>query len=264
MPDAFLLSLFVVILAGVVAMPRYGLRLLLAGILLGLTFNIYTNMPYRPGLGYQVSIAMLMVPVLLFAALTSGLLLTLRLTGVLPKPTNPALAPTPLDPWLAGFAMVPFAGLLMLEAGSRLAGSATPLRDHLTLLAISTGLAVVGIVRLSGLAKGATLGMALSIGLITLFSLTMERSFTKDLRQKSGSAACLMAGPAGAPLTLPLMALTAPKPILLVSRQDGVTRVYRWSFRYAGFVRTTPADTVKLCPVQALPRPRPFAISRQP
>lgn len=264
MPDVFLLSLTLVSLAGVVAAPRYAMRLVLAGVMLGLTFNVYTNTPYRPDVGYAIGMVMLLFPVLLIVGGTDGLLVTLRLTGALPQPERPTLAPMPLDPWLSGLAMVPLTGWVMLEAGSRLAESATPLRDHLTLLAISTGLAAVGVVRLTGLARGAALGTALSIGLITLFSTTMERSFAKDLRQKSGSAACVMAGPAGEPLTFPLMALTAPKPILLVSRQDGVTRVYRWSFRHAGFVRTTPADTVKLCPVQALPLPRPFAISRQP
>ncbi|MES2666550.1 MAG: hypothetical protein V4712_10650 [Pseudomonadota bacterium] len=207
---------------------------------------------------------MLLVPVLLIATVTVGLLLALRLTGRLPKTQSPILARTPCDPWLAGLAMVPLAGLVMLTLGEKLAGSATPLRDHLVLLALGTALAFLALWRVSGIVRGAGLGLALSFALTTLFSMSMEAGFVTALRKTAGSAACVMAGPAGQPLTFPLMALTAPKPILLVTRQDGVTRVYRWSFRAAGFVRTTPADPVKLCPPQALPLPPPFAISRQP
>jgi hypothetical protein len=135
----------------------------------------------------------------------------------------------PLPRWIdevsAALAMTLPAGLLALWLGDVLSGSAFPLEVHLGLLLCCLVLSGLSF-RVRGLWRGATLGMAIWIAMVTLDSMR----FGQMLRAETPVGGCLIFG--GQATRDPLMGLTVAKPVYWLG--DG--KWLRWSFRSRGFV----------------------------
>jgi hypothetical protein len=244
--EAMMNALLVVLaLLGLLLPPSYSVRLALVGLVALLSLPIYSNRPPEEGAGYALGLVFIFSGFLIFiGAIMLGLIarglwyLIHRGRGSEAEPSPP---PPAVDVGLIAIAMFPVAGLVALWLGNALSGSAAPLAVHLTLFA---GLAAVAVFSrsLPPLAHGAALGLALWLALIVGDSLRLETQVRADLARLRTDVerACLALGPDRLHLdqVSPLMALTAPKPILLLHGNAGNERVLRWSFRYHGFVRT--------------------------
>lgn len=229
---------------------RYSLRVGGAVIVAVVAFGIYDSTPYDPGAGYGFGMTILVSSVLLFLG---GILLGLILRGLwhLWRGNRIALkdlAAPVADRVLAGWAMVVPAGAIALILGEALAGDAHPLRTHLLLLAGLAGLALLALFRAGGLLRAALLGLCLWLTLIVADSMQLQRQIEADLPKDLPF--CLAIGPdrLSADKLPPLMGLTAPKPILLLTMTEDRTDTRRWSFRGHGFVRGASSFGAPPCP----------------
>ncbi|MCU0828228.1 MAG: hypothetical protein MUE52_12675 [Tabrizicola sp.] len=118
------------------------------------------------------------------------------------------------------------AGLLALWLGTVLSGAPQPLAIHLGIVAACLICAALGF-RLTAPWRGAALGLALWLVLVTLDSMR----FGATLTNATPASGCLVFG--GGPPTGPVMALTVAKPVSWLG-QDG--QWLRWSFRSRAFV----------------------------
>lgn len=118
------------------------------------------------------------------------------------------------------------AGLLALWLGTVLAGASHPLAVHLGIVAACLIGAALGFT-LTAPWRGATLGLALWMALITLDSMR----FGATLTNATPADGCLVFG--DGPATGMVMALTVAKPVSWLGK-DG--QWLRWSFRSRAFV----------------------------
>lgn len=213
--------------------PRLALRLGGLGVVLGLDFIVYGNVAYDPGAGFGLGEAMLAgLALLYFGAVGVSLAVGAFWRGRSRGPAVPRL----LDQVLIAFAMTPPAGAIALILGNLLAGHSQPLAVHLGLAGVLAALSAAAFRSRSDAIRAAIWGLSLTLGLIVWDSTRLAAQIAEALPQRPH---CLAFGPEGAPPPqMPLMALTAPKPILLRVEGQGYQRVRRWSFRYHGFVRT--------------------------
>ena len=211
--------------------PRLALRLGGLGVVLGLDVIVYGNVAYEPGAGSGLGQAMLAgLALVYFGTVAVSLAVGALWRGRSRGPAVPRL----LDPVLIVFAMTPPAGAIALIPGELLAGHSRPLAVHLGLAGVLAALSAAAFLIRSAAIRAAIWGLSLSLGLIVWDSTRLARQIAEALPERPHYLAF---GPEGAPPPpMPLMALTAPKPILL--RLEGRATALRWSFRYHGFVRT--------------------------
>lgn len=196
------------------ALPRKRLRLPI--LLLTALLNIWVyGGTARYGLPDSANIGYLVAATLSLSCVGFGMYLQI----------HDRLSPLWIDGSIAALAMTLPAGILALWLGEVLSGSNFPVIVHLCLLASCLCLAGLG-VRAHGIWRGAALGMALCIALITVDSMR----FGRMLRAGTPAGGCLIFGDHTA--TDPLMALTVAKPVYWLG--DG--KWLRWSFRSRRFV----------------------------
>jgi hypothetical protein len=134
--------------------------------------------------------------------------------------------PSSASTMVPALAMTLPAGLLALWLGTVLSGASHPLAIHLGLLATCLIGGALGF-KVTAPWRGATLGLALWMVLITLDSMR----FGATLTSATPAGGCLVFG--GGAATDPVMALTVAKPVFWLGK-DG--QWLRWSFRSRVFV----------------------------
>ncbi len=224
--------------AGLILPPRFSLRLAGAGLVALLGLAVYANTPPGHdsdpfGDALLVVFAMLFFGAVLLGILARGVLRSWRGNPLTPEDFS---APR-TDRALMAFAMVLPAGIAALWLGDVLAGNAAPWRTHLFLLAGLAGMALAAVLPLPGLIRAALLGFAAFAAGIVADSMRLDRQVAALVPKDAPY--CLAIGPNRLPAAKapPLMGLTAPKPILLVTQAEGRLETRRWSFRWHGFVR---------------------------
>lgn len=243
-------ALLLLPIAALVLPARFSLRLGAAVIVALIALGIYDSALYDPGAGYAPGEAILGAAVLLFfPAIVLGLILRgLWHLWQGNRIGRKDFAAPVADMVLAVWAMVVPAGAIALTLGDVLAGDANPLRTHLLLLAALAGLALLALFRTRGPIRAALIGFSLWPALIVADSMRfrhqIEAALPKDL------PFCLAIGPDHQPVDKvpPLMGLTAPKPILLLTMTGDETDTRRWSFRWHGFVRDGTSRGAASCP----------------
>lgn len=233
-------------LAGVIALPGPGLRLATMVAVTVLSLILLSPTPYDPGAGYGIGLAILVFSLLQLCAVAGVALLFLRVTGLVGPGWVRTMA---VDPWLAGFAMLPVAVWLALMLGEALAGNRAPLATHLGLLGACVLVAVFALLRLRGIPRGAALDLALAFAAICVTSMRLEAQIMAALPgPATKNPACLSFGGNAAPAR-PLMGLTTAKPLLLLGEQDGQIVTWRWSFRGMYFSRAGGSHPLPCQPV---------------
>lgn len=108
---------------------------------------------------------------------------------------------------------------------------------------------------MGGLLRAGALGLSMWLAVIMGDSMQLQGQIAADaaliLQDRPG---CLAIGPQGLPpgTGLPLMGLTAPKPIILLIADPRGPQFLRWSFRWHGFVRGAIAVAEVHC-IPAMP-----------
>lgn len=236
-------ALLILPLTGLFLPARYALRLGALGIIALLALGVYGNTPSNPGVGHGYGVAMIFVfSVLFFGAIALGLIARGVWHGWRGAPLDPVdlAVPAFVDWLLLGLAMVVPAGLVGLTLGRGLSGAAHPLLVHLALLAALAAAALGAAVTIPGLARAAVLGLSLWLAVIVVDSMRLEGQVLADAARRAPDLPhCLAVGQLGLPPDpdVPLMGLTAPKPIILQIADPSGPRLLRWSFRYHGFVK---------------------------
>ena len=235
-------ALLILPIAGLLLPARYALRLGALGLTTLLAIGIYDNTPLNPGAGQGLGLAMIfMFFVLFFGAITLGLVVRAIWGAWRSVALDPAdlAVPALVDALLVGLAMVVPAGMFALALGNALSGNVHPLAVHLGLLATMAATSLASVFTLPGLARAAVLGLSLRLAVIVVDSMRLERQVLADVtRPLPDQPRCLAVGPQGLPPdhAVPLMGLTAPKPIILQIADPSGPQFLRWSFRWHGFV----------------------------
>lgn len=226
-------------IAGLALPPRISLRLGAAGIVALLALSVYDSVPYDPGAGHDLGEAILAgFAILFFAAIFLGIVLRWLWNWWHRIDMTPDDLEAPLaDQALAFLAMVLPAGMVALWLGAALSGNTAPLRTHLLLLAGLAAAALGAHVLVRGVVRAGMLGLAAFLALIVADSMRLDGQIQAQLPKDAPY--CLAIGPdfLSRDRAPPLMGLTAPKPILLVTDNQDRRETRRWSFRYHGFVR---------------------------
>lgn len=241
--------LLILPIAGLVLPPRYSLRLGAAGIVALLALSVYGNTPYLPGAGHALGEAILArFAILFFAAIFLGIVLRWLWNWWHRIDMTPTDLEAPLaDQALAFLATVLPAGMAALWLGAALSGNTAPLRTHLLVLAGLAAVALGSLVLAKGVIRAGLLGFAAFLALIVADSMRLDRQIQAQLPKDTPY--CLAIGPdfLSRDQTPPLMGLTAPKPILLVTDNQDRRETRRWSFRYHGFVRNGTSNAGPPC-----------------
>lgn len=235
-------TLLILPLTGLLLPAGYALRFGAAGIVALLALGVYGNTPLNPGAGHGYGVAILfMFFVLFFGGIAAGLVARGLWHAWRGRSVDlgDLAVPRLLDDLLAVLAMVIPAGLVAMMLGRALSGSTHPLAVHLGLLAGLAAAALGAVGGLRGLARAAVLGLSLWLAVIIVDSMRLEGQLRADAaRMSSDRLRCLAVGPQGLPPdpAVPLMGLTAPKPIILHTADPSGPQFLRWSFRWHGFV----------------------------
>lgn len=219
-----LLFLFLFLLAAVL-FPRFGILLLLLGLVACADVLIYGNLPRDPGAGETIGRAILGVAAVVWVG---GCLVAVGIGVALRRGLGALLPPWVEAPAAALAATVP-AGALALGLGHVLSGAPFPLAVHLGLLGLWALIGLAGRT-LPSPWNGGVIGLALWMAVITADSMGFEA------RVMPGAGACLSLGGQDPAAFRPLMALTVPKPVLRMTGAE----VRRWSFRFRSFVDDAP------------------------
>jgi hypothetical protein len=255
------LFLLLILAAISAAFPAWiGLRLAGLVVVLAFVFLIFMPVPYDPDWAYDLAVSGFMfIAVVVLLGIAARAAYELMRHGRIRPPTGFPSALRGLNGLLAFLAGVPLGGLISLSLGSLLTGYGPGLAIHaaVIVLCLIAGLSALQI--LPNPSKAIALGALVTVILATGDAMRLPSLIeAKAAAIRPEAPRCLMLGPdREAPMPgEDLMGLTVQKPVRLLIQDGETIRLWRWSFRGHGFVKTTIWPETPTCtPSQYPPLP---------